>query len=96
MISLAETCLLARWHPVLRWHDSHIGPYKELVNQFTDDKGAAQVGNPYKCQSTNAVNWDGVVSSSDESSVMEWERRDYIFWQFPRDNQIILGRSKWK
>ena len=94
MISLAETCLLARRHPALRWHDSHTGPYKELVNQLTDAKGAIQIGDPYKNLSTDAVSWDGVVSSSYESSVIEWERRNYIFWQRPRDNQVSLGGSK--
>ena len=70
-ISLKETCLLFRRHPAHRWHDFHTGSSKELGNQSLDAKGDAQVGSPYKSLSTNAKDWDGVVSSSVESSVME-------------------------
>lgn len=94
MISLAETCLLARRHPALRWHDFHTGPYKELGNQLADVKEAVQIGDPYKNLSTKAVSWDGVTSSSIEYPVMGWERRGHIFWQLEHDNQIKLGGSK--
>jgi hypothetical protein len=94
VISLAETCLLASRSPALRWHDSHTGPYKKLGNQLADVKGAVQIGEPYKNLSTEAASWDGVVSSSDEAFVIKGERRDYIFWQLARDNQVYLGGSK--
>jgi len=56
-----------------------------------DAKGAAQVGNPYKSQSTKAKEWDGVVSSSDEDSVMERERRDHILNNWNKTTRDILG-----
>jgi len=73
------TCLRAEWSPALRWHDFYTGFCKERGNQFMDAKGAARVGNPHKGLSTNAKNWDGVVSSSNEDSPKELERRDHIF-----------------
>ena len=71
--------LLAEWSPALRWHDFYTGFYKERGNQFLDAKGEVRVGNPYKSLSTNARNWDGVVSSSNEDSLKELERRSHIF-----------------
>ncbi len=44
-----------------------------------DVKGEVRAGNPCKNLSTNAENWDGVVSSSEEDSLKELERRDHIF-----------------
>ena len=78
-MSSEGTCLRAERSPALRWHDFYTGSYKERGNQFLDAKGVARVGNPHKGQSTNARNWDGVVSSSDEDSLKELERRDHIF-----------------
>lgn len=78
-INSEGACLLAEWSPALRWHDFYTGIYKERGNQFLDAKGAVRVGNPYKNLSTNARNWDGVVSSSNEDSLKELERRDHIF-----------------
>lgn len=49
--------------------------YRERGNQFLDVKGEAQVEDLYKGLSTNARNWDGVVSSSNEDSRKELERR---------------------
>ena len=63
------TCLRAEWSPALRWHDFYTGFYTERGNQFMDVKGEVRVGNPYKGLSTNALNWDGVVSSSEEDSL---------------------------
>lgn len=71
-INSEGTCLLAEWSPALRWHDFYTGSYKERGNQLLDAKGAVRVGNPYKDLSTNARNWDGVVSSSDEDSQKNW------------------------
>ena len=93
-INTEDTCLLSAWSPALRWHDFHTGFYKELGNQTLDVKGAAQVGNPYKSQSTEAREWDGVVSSSDENSVIEWERRDHILNNWNKTTRNILGGSK--
>ena len=39
LISLEETCLLAKRYPALRWYDFHTGLYKELGKLFMDDKG---------------------------------------------------------
>lgn len=94
VMSSEETCLLSEWSPALRWHDFYIGIYKELGNQSLDVKGAVQVGNPYKNQSTNAKDWDGMVCSSDESSVMEWERRDHIFSDWNETTRGNLGGTK--
>lgn len=91
MISLEETCLLAKRYPALRWHDFHTGLYKELGNLFMSDKGEIQVGNPHKNQSTNIINRDGVTCSSGETSVMEVERRGYIFQQFSLNNWCTSG-----
>ena len=66
------TCLRAEWSPALRWHDFYTGFYTERGNQFMDVKGEVRVGNPYKGLSTNALNWDGVVSSSEEDSLKEF------------------------
>ena len=79
VINSEDTCLLTEWSPALRWHDFYTGFYKERGNQFKDAKGEAQVGNPHKGLSTNAWNWDGVVSSSKEGSLKELERRGHIF-----------------
>lgn len=73
------TCLRAEWSPALRWHDFYTGFYTERGNQFMDVKGEVRVGNPYKGLSTNALNWDGVVSSSEEDSLKELEQRGHIF-----------------
>jgi len=93
-ISSEDTCLLSERSPALRWHDFHTGLYKELGNQFLDAKGATQVGDPHKSLSTDAENWDGVVSSSDESSVMEWERRGHISSSWSETTGYIPGGSK--
>ena len=92
--SSEETCLLAERSPALRWHDFHTGFYKELGNQFSDAKGDTQAGDPCKSLSTKAGNWDGVVSSSEESSVMEPERRGHIFSNWNETTGIKLGGSK--
>lgn len=78
-INSEGACLLAEWSPALRWHDFYMGSYKERGNQLMDVKGEARVGNPCKGLSTDAVNWDGVVSSSNEDSLKELERRGHIF-----------------
>lgn len=78
-ISSEGTCLRVERSPALRWHDFYIGFYKERGNQFMDAKGETRVGNPYKSQSTDARSWDGVVSSSNEDSLKELERRGHIF-----------------
>jgi hypothetical protein len=77
-ISLEETCLLTKRSPALRWHDFYTGFYKERENQSLDAKKTIQAGDPYKNLSINAKDWDGVICSSEENSVMEWERRDHI------------------
>ena len=46
-----------------------------------------QVEDLHKDESTNAENWDGMARSSDENSVMEWERRGHILKQLGRYNQ---------
>ena len=79
MISLEETCLLAKRHPALRWHDFHTGLYKELGNLFIGIKGEIQAGNTGKNQSTNTINRGGATRSSAETSVMEMERRGCIY-----------------
>ena len=47
-----------------------------------------QVEDLHKDESTNAENWDGMARSSDESSVMEWERRGHILKQLDQHNQL--------
>ena len=85
-ISSEGACLLAEWSPALRWHDFYTGFYKERGNQPLDVKGAVRVENLYKGLSTNAMRWDGVVSSSEEDSLKELERRGHIFQQPEQNN----------
>lgn len=94
VISSEETCLLTERSPALRWHDFYTGSYKERGNQFSDAKETVQVGNPCKNLSTNAGNWDGVTRISDESSVMEWERRGHIFSSWNKTIRRKLRGSK--
>lgn len=77
--SLEETCLLSKFSPALRWHELHTGLYAELGNQSSDVKGKIQVGMTYKYESTEDGEWDGMLRSSEETSVMEVERREHIF-----------------
>ena len=94
-ISLEAICLLTKRSPALRWHDFHTGLHKELGNQLLHVKGESQAGNPRKGLSTDGKSWDGVVSSSVESSVMEWERRGHIFSSWNETTEkLFSGGSK--
>lgn len=93
-INSEGACVLAEWSPALRWHDFYTGFYKERGNQLLDVKGEVQVGDPYKNLSTDARSWDGVVSSSDEGSLKELERRGHIFNNLNETTGVSLGGLK--
>ena len=54
-------------------------------------KGEVQMGNPHENESTNMKNRGGMTRSSDESSVMEVERRGRVVWCCSWDQPLLVG-----
>lgn len=64
----------SEWCPVSRWRDENIGSSTERGNLDFHVKGNVQVEN-LQGKSTEGKARGGRTRSSDENSVMEWERR---------------------
>jgi hypothetical protein len=89
-ISLEATCLLTRRPPASRWRDLNSGPNVERGNQLVDAKREA-VAEILRGKSIKAANWDELIRSSNETFVMNVERRDQVSQLYPSANQN--GRS---
>jgi hypothetical protein len=54
-------------------------------------KGEIQMGDPHENESTDTKHRDGTTRSSDESSVMEVERRCRVVWWCLTDQPLSVG-----
>ena len=77
-ISLPETYLLGKRHPVSRWHDLFSGVDRKLWEPscwMITERYNKQI---LEAESRDANRWGGFICSSEEASVMGVERRDEV------------------
>ena len=92
-ISLAGTCLLARWHPAYRWRELGPGSLAELREPVVAMQRERHKQGDCEADSTDALHRDGQVRSSDEAAVMAVERRD-LAAQLGTSGQLQSRRNR--
>src|SRR5215467_314969 len=77
-ISSGDVLILPERHPACRRHEARLGSGMERENLAGDVKGKGASGSHREAESTDASERGGPPRSSDESSVMEPERRGWV------------------
>ena len=73
------------------WRDSCSGLVWNAGTCRFGDKGENQMGKTHENESTNTKHRDGTTRSSDETSVMEVERRCRVVWCCSWDQPLLVG-----